>query len=194
MRVLLVHPEPNERDVIVQALGDEGFEVIAVGGTSAGIRQFHQQDPGIVIVAHEPSVVDGEQFCARLRSESDVPIIVIGGNRGEATLLQVLRSGADAYLQYPTARELVARVRSLLRRTKPKGNKPEGDSESRSVRLQRGLFYFVLSECRVFLRLSSGPGVAMPHGRPSREVRGRPGRRSEEPCICPATVRWGVGT
>jgi len=127
VRVLLVHPEPGQRDAIVQTLSNKGFDVVAVGDTVDGIREFHQQDPSIVIVAFEHSVDDCEQFCARLRSESDAPIIVIGKNHGEVTLLQILRSGADIYLRYPTARELVARVRSLLRRTKPEQNKRKGD-------------------------------------------------------------------
>lgn len=188
MRVLLVHPEPSQRDAIYQALSNKGFDVVAVSDTVDGMREFHQQNPGIVIVALEPSLVECEQFCARLRSESDAPIIVIGKDQGEFTLLQILRSGADIFLRYPTARELVARVRSLLRRTRPKQNNTDGNSESRSVRPQRDLFYFVLSECYVFHRLITSLGAVILRGRPSREVRGRPGFRSVNPCICTAAV------
>ena len=180
MKVLLVHPEPSQRDAIAQALSDQEFDVVAVGDTEDGMREFRRQNPGIVVVALEPAVDECERFCVRLRSRSDAPIIVIGKDRREGTLFQILRSGADIYLRCPTARELVARVRSLLRRTKPKGDKPEGNAESRSAGVRAGLSCLARGDCRVFFRLKEKPGLS------TAGVHNLFSRRNEDSCVCTA--------
>jgi len=174
VRVLLIHPEESQRDVIVQALGSRGFEVIAVGDTVAGMREFHRQNPRIVIVAHDPSVIDGEQFCALLRREYDVPVIVIGKDSSEATLLRVLRAGADAYLSYPSSMELAARIRALLRRTRPEGDETDGGNECGSSELRESLSHLIAVEpCSVSpLTISHEAGTGF--GRAADDVRGEP--------------------
>lgn len=158
MLILLIHPDKCNREAIEQALVDKGFDVITVGDVAEGIEQFHKQEPEIVVIAHEPEVIDAEQFCILLRRESDVPIIAIGHNRGEVILLQILRSGGDAYLRHPSTKEIVARVRSLLRRTKSKKDKDNGKTNSRFTVLHKRLLHILPSELDIISRLGTLPG------------------------------------
>jgi len=156
--VLLIHPDTCQRDAIEQALTEKDFDVIAVDNTVSGIEEFHKREPEIVIIAHEPAVIDAEQFCILIRRESDVPIIAVGHNYREVTLLQILRSGGDAYLRHPSTKEIVARVRSLLRRTKPKNDTEKGKAESRFTRLHRYLLNYIPSEYLTLSWLGTLPG------------------------------------
>jgi len=156
--ILLIHPDRCQREAIKQVLVDKSFDVTTVGDVAEGIEQFHRQEPEIVVIAHEPEVIDAEQFCILLRRESDVPIIAIGHNRGEVTLLQILRSGGDAYLRHPSTKEIVARVRSLLRRTKAKKDKDNGKTESRFTRLHKHLLLHIIPSKLSISRLGTLPG------------------------------------
>jgi DNA-binding response OmpR family regulator len=70
--------------------------------------------------------LNGDELCIRIRELSDVPIIIIGQEEKEAAGVEFLEMGADAYLPSPLRlRELLARVRSLLRRTQPSKNMKE---------------------------------------------------------------------
>ena len=157
MLILLIHPDKCQREAIEQTLVNKGFNVTTAGDVAEGMEQFHKKEPGIVVIAHEPGVIDAEQFCILVRRESDVPIIAVGHNRGEVTLLQILSSGGDAYLRHPSTKEIAARVRSLLRRTRSKKEKDNGKTDFRITELHKRLRQIIPAEPGI-LRSGTLPG------------------------------------
>jgi len=73
--------------------------------------------PDLIIMAEQSRILNGDELCVRIREVCQAPIIVLGQNHEEAAGIEFLEMGADAYLTSPlNTRELLARVRSLLRR------------------------------------------------------------------------------
>jgi DNA-binding response OmpR family regulator len=115
--VLVVDDEPNIRDAVAYSLRREGIEVsLAVDGLDA-LRQARLLQPDLVVLDVMLPEMDGFEVCRTLRAESTVPILVLSA-RGEASdRITGLEIGADDYLVKPfTMRELVARVKAMLRR------------------------------------------------------------------------------
>jgi DNA-binding response OmpR family regulator len=115
--VLVVDDEPYIRDAVAYSLRREGIEVsLAVDGLDA-LRQARLLQPDLVVLDVMLPGMDGFEVCRILRTESTVPILVLSA-RGEASdRITGLEIGADDYLVKPfTMRELVARVKAMLRR------------------------------------------------------------------------------
>jgi len=117
---------------MVFTLEEAGFGVMTAASVAQGLRQLGESQPHVVIVADSPSVVNAGEFCFQVRQISEVPIIIIGGEKGKLTSVKFLAMGADAYMSKPVSLvELVARVRSLLRRTQGLKHKPAQKKEAR---------------------------------------------------------------
>ena len=116
--VLAVDDDPLIRQMIVDFLGDYDFRVTAVG-TGAEMADVLRVEPvDLLILDLRLPGEDGLQIARKLREESDLGIIVITGRREEADRVMALELGADDYLTKPfSPRELLARIRALLRRT-----------------------------------------------------------------------------
>ena len=116
--VLVVDDDPLIRQMIADYLGDYDFRVTAVA-TGAEMSQVLSSEPvDLLVLDLRLPGEDGLQIARRLREESDLGIIVITGRREEADRVMTLELGADDYLTKPfSPRELLARVRALLRRT-----------------------------------------------------------------------------
>ena len=83
------------------------------------MAEVSRSSPDIVVLRENSRRLNGDELCIRIRELSDVPIIVLGQEQEEAAGVEFLEMGADAYLPSPLRlRELLARVRSLLRRTR----------------------------------------------------------------------------
>jgi two-component system response regulator RegX3 len=116
-RVLLVEDEKTIRDAIEAYLDREGFWVTAVGDGAAALEAADKHVFDLVILDLMLPKVSGEEVCRRLRDGSDVPIIMLTAKGTEDERVAGLELGADDYLVKPfSPRELVARVRALLRR------------------------------------------------------------------------------
>jgi two-component system response regulator RegX3 len=116
-RILVVEDEKAIRDVVVAYLEREGFWVTPAADGQVALDEFakHQFD-AIVLDLMLPRV-SGEEVCRRIRDVSDVPIIMLTAKGEEEDRIAGLELGADDYLVKPfSPRELVARVRALLRR------------------------------------------------------------------------------
>lgn len=116
-RVLVVDDEPSVVDAIAYTLRKEGYAVsVAMSGPEA-ISVARASQPDVIVLDVMLPGMDGLQVCRTLRSESTVPILLLSAKGEEIDRVVGLEMGADDYLGKPFAmRELLARVRAILRR------------------------------------------------------------------------------
>jgi two-component system response regulator RegX3 len=116
--VLVVEDEESFSDALSFMLRKEGFEVgIAATGTDA-VTQFDQHGADVVLLDLMLPGMSGTEVCRNLRQRSNVPIIMVTAKDGEVDKVVGLELGADDYVTKPfSSRELVARIRAVLRRT-----------------------------------------------------------------------------
>ncbi len=116
-RVLVVEDEDSFSDALSYMLRKEGFEVsVAATGTSA-LTEFDRTGADIVLLDLMLPEMSGTEVCRQLRSRSHVPIIMVTARDSEIDKVVGLEIGADDYVTKPySPRELVARVRAVLRR------------------------------------------------------------------------------
>jgi DNA-binding response OmpR family regulator len=118
-RIVLVDDDANLRHTLGYALRQEGFEVFVAEDGERGLETFHQSRPDVVLLDVMLPNLDGFEVCRRIRRESEVPILMLTARDTEVDKVVGLELGADDYLAKPfSTRELVARVRALLRRTR----------------------------------------------------------------------------
>lgn len=116
-RVLVVDDEANLRHTLGYALRQEGYEVLTAEDGEDGLEQFRNAKPDLVILDVMLPRLDGFEVCRRIRRQSDVPILMLTARDTELDKVVGLEIGADDYLAKPfSMRELVARVRAMLRR------------------------------------------------------------------------------
>jgi two-component system response regulator RegX3 len=114
--ILLVEDETSIREPLAEALRSEGFDT-EVAGTVGEALELARRDPDLVLL--DVMLPDGSGFdvCRELRSRSRVPIIMLTARGEEADRVVGLELGADVYVVKPySAREVVARIRAVLRR------------------------------------------------------------------------------
>ena len=116
-RVLVVDDEPSVRDVVRAYLERDGFGVSLEADGEAGLLAARALKPDLVILDLMLPKLDGLEVCRRLRAESRVPILILTARGDELDRILGLELGADDYVTKPfSPRELVARVRAVLRR------------------------------------------------------------------------------
>ncbi len=124
-KVLVVEDEPRIVDVVRLYLEREGFEVLAAADGQSGLRLFQEQAPDLVVLDLMLPVMDGLEVCRAIRRQSSVPIVMLTARDEEIDKILGLELGADDYVTKPfSPRELVARVRAVLRRTAPAPTSP----------------------------------------------------------------------
>jgi DNA-binding response OmpR family regulator len=118
-RLLIVDDDPNLRHTLGYAFRQEGFEVVTADNGDQALASFRQTHPDLVVLDVMLPGRDGFEVCRALRRESDVPVIMLTARDTELDKVVGLEIGADDYLAKPfSTRELVARVRAMLRRTR----------------------------------------------------------------------------
>jgi two-component system response regulator MprA len=119
-RLLVVEDDPQVRGMLVRALGYEGFHVRGAADASAAFAALRAERPDLVLLDLLLPDLDGMEVCRRLREAGDgVPIMMLTARDGLEDRIAGLEIGADAYVVKPfDTAELVARVRSLLRRAR----------------------------------------------------------------------------
>jgi two-component system, OmpR family, response regulator RegX3 len=117
-RILLVEDEHRIAEVVQHYLEREGFMVTWVADGEHALSELQRRAMDLVVLDLMLPGIQGEEVCRRIRETSDVPVIMLTARDGEEDLLHGLGIGADDYITKPfSPRELVARVRVLLRRT-----------------------------------------------------------------------------
>jgi two-component system response regulator MprA len=119
-RLLVVEDDPQVRGMLVRALGYEGFQVQGAADAAAAFAALRAGRPDLVLLDLLLPDLDGMEVCRRLREAGDgVPIMMLTARDGLEDRIAGLEIGADAYVVKPfDTAELVARVRSLLRRAR----------------------------------------------------------------------------
>ncbi len=116
-RVVIVDDEPGIVDFVEMGLAQEGIAVVAAATAAAGLRAVRAERPDLVIVDVGLPDGDGFDLLARIRSESDVPVIMLTARGDVEDRVRGLDLGADDYVAKPFHfAELLARVRAHLRR------------------------------------------------------------------------------
>jgi DNA-binding response OmpR family regulator len=122
-RVLVVEDDEAIADVLRRTLRQEGHEVRASADGVQALRAAEEFVPDLVILDLGLPGLDGVDVCRRLRAESDVPILILTARTDLDDRVEGLDSGADDYLVKPFERkELLARMRALMRRRPPRGS------------------------------------------------------------------------
>jgi DNA-binding response OmpR family regulator len=124
--VVVVEDDPHIADLVDLYLRREGFRVLLAGDGDRGLELCREADPWIVVLdVGLPGSRDGFDVCREIRSGSKVPVLFLTARDDEVDRILGLELGADDYLVKPfSPRELVARVRAILRRTR-EGPPPE---------------------------------------------------------------------
>jgi DNA-binding response OmpR family regulator len=117
-KILVVDDEQNILDVVKAYLEKESFEVISAMDGKTAIDIFNRGSIDLIILDLMLPELTGEEVCRRIRASSSVPIIMLTAKAEEDEKIEGISIGADDYLTKPfSVRELVVRVRALLRRT-----------------------------------------------------------------------------
>jgi DNA-binding response OmpR family regulator len=118
--VVVVEDDPHIADLVDLYLRREGFRVLLAGDGERGLEVVRREDPAIVILdIGLPGSRDGFSVCRDIRAKSMVPVLFLTSRDDEVDRVLGLELGADDYLVKPfSPRELVARVRAILRRTR----------------------------------------------------------------------------
>lgn len=117
-RVLVVEDEESLLFTLAHSLKREGYAVVTASRGDDGLRLAREQKPDLILLDVMLPGIDGIQVCRMLRRDSDVPIIMLTALGGESDRVAGLDTGADDYMPKPFGmRELMARVRALLRRS-----------------------------------------------------------------------------
>jgi two-component system OmpR family response regulator len=126
-RVLVVDDEARIREVVQYALEREGFRVSAVDDGARALERLERESYDLVVLDVMLPGMDGLEVCRRVRARSKVPILFLSARSDEIDRILGLELGGDDYLVKPfSPRELVARVKAVLRRLDDRDGEPEG--------------------------------------------------------------------
>ncbi|PLX83920.1 MAG: DNA-binding response regulator [Desulfuromonas sp.] len=166
--VLIVEDDRNTAALVATYLEREGFRTLAAGDGEQALLMARRHRPLIVILDVMLPRVDGWEVCRRLRGESDVPILMLTAREEEVDRVLGLSLGADDYVVKPfSPRELVERVKAILRRARPAPPAAGAplvhgalrlDPEKHKVTLEGRPVELTASEFKLLFALMSAPG------------------------------------
>lgn len=169
-RVLIIEDEVRLVEVLTWYLQKDGCDVLAAYDGETGLAMAREQMPNAVILDLMLPGMDGLEVCRRIRQESRVPILMLTARDAESDKVLGLETGADDYVTKPfSSRELMARVKALLRRstfadalTRERLRFPglEIDPVGREVTVDGQSVHLTPMEFQILLLLARNPGRA----------------------------------
>ena len=135
-RVLVVEDEESFSEALAYMLRKEGYEVALAGTGPAALEEFDRSGADLVLLDLMLPGLPGTEVCRQLRQRSKVPVIMLTAKDGEVDKVVGLELGADDYVTKPfSSRELVARIRAVLRRGSDVDDLVTGTVEAGPVRM-----------------------------------------------------------
>ncbi|MDD6569800.1 response regulator transcription factor [Acidaminococcus timonensis] len=168
--VLIADDEPQIREILSIYFKKEGFKVIEAADGAEALVQVQAGKPDIILLDIMMPVLDGLEVCKQVRKISDIPIIMLTAKDSDDDRILGLEIGADDYISKPfNTREVVARVKAVLRRTNASLNTQNKQvleypdlminlSEYRVVAFGREIT-FTAKEMELLWCLASNPGI-----------------------------------
>jgi DNA-binding response OmpR family regulator len=215
--IVVVEDDPNIADLVDLYLRREGFRVIQAVDGASGLAAIAREKPRLAILdVGLPGQVDGMEVCRRVRAEGSLPVLMLTARDDEIDRIVGLELGADDYVTKPfSPRELVARVRAILRRVDgPATAKPdvravgevEVDPGRREARVRGDVVALAAREFDLLQFLADNVGLALSRQQLLDGVWG-PGWYGDERTVdvhvrqlrrklgdaLPLTTVWGVG-
>ena len=168
-RILLVDDEPAVQTLLAYPLRKDGYDVVSATDGRQALDRFAEDRFDLVVLDIMLPKIDGIEVCRRLRSKSQVPIIMLTAKDDEIDKVVGLEMGADDYITKPfSVREFRSRVRAALRRAEMGGrvsvSEPivagelELDQERRAARIRGEDVTLTYVEFEVLTALASSPG------------------------------------
>lgn len=138
--VLFIEDDGRIRRAVALALMADGFDVIEAGTGEEGLFALAEKDVDVVLLDLMLPDIDGFEVCRQIRRRSDAPVIMVTAKSDSHDVVAGLEAGADDYVTKPfVGKELSARIRALLRRTKASTKRgtvvPGGASRSLPTRV-----------------------------------------------------------
>ena len=179
-RVLVVEDEPDIADAVAVRLRAEGFVVTCVDDGLSAVDTARREPPDLVVLDLMLPGIDGVEVCRRIQADRRVPVLMLTARDSETDVLVGLGMGADDYMTKPfSPRELVARVRAILRRVddRPEAgplrvDDIEADRATRRVRRLDQTVHLTPTEFDLLVQFLARPGVVFTRERLLREVWG----------------------
>jgi DNA-binding response OmpR family regulator len=165
--VLIVEDDQNTAALVATYLEREGFSTVTAHDGEQALEMEQRHRPGFIILDIMLPKIDGWEVCRRLRKISDVPILMLTAREEEIDRVMGLSIGADDYVVKPfSPRELVERVKAILRRTRPTAVKAvllsHGglvlDAEKHNVKLDGRPINLTTLEYKLLYALMRAPG------------------------------------
>ena len=123
--ILIVDDDPRLREVVRYALSQAGFRVREAGDGRAALQAIDERLPDLVVLDVVMPELDGVEVCRRIRQTSSVPVVFLSSKGEEVDRVLGLELGGDDYLSKPfSPRELVSRIKAVLRRVRPRTAPP----------------------------------------------------------------------
>ena len=167
-RILIVEDDKNTANLIATYLQKEGYLPLVENDGAKGLQVARDKQPDLVILDLMLPTIDGLDICRRLRSESNIPILMLTAREEEIDRVLGFSLGADDYVVKPfSPRELVERVKAILRRTQPaptlaarvlKFGQLQLDPEKHKVTLGKKAINLTTSEYKLLHTLMASPG------------------------------------
>jgi DNA-binding response OmpR family regulator len=168
--VLIVEDDRNTAALVATYLEREGFSTVVVHDGGQAIQAAADSNPVFVILDVMLPNMDGWEICRTLRKNSDVPVLILTAREEEVDRVAGLAMGADDYVVKPfSPRELVERVKAILRRSRPSSPRPasvlsfgglELDPEKHKVTRDGRPIMLTSSEYKILNALMISPGRA----------------------------------
>lgn len=123
--ILLVDDEPNIIELASMYLQQDGYRIISAEDGLSALDMAANENPALMVLDLMLPKLDGWEVCKRIRAQSDMPILMLTARDEDIDKIVGLELGADDYMTKPfNPRELVARVKAILRRTEPRQPAP----------------------------------------------------------------------
>jgi len=171
--IVVIEDDPNIADLVDMYLRRDGYRVIQADSGEIGLEAIARERPRLVVLdIGLPDRMDGLEVCRTLRSTSDVPIVILTARDTEVDRVLGLELGADDYVTKPfSPRELVARIRAILRRTEPSARTADApvlrvgdvevDLDRHEVKCKGGVIALTAREFDLLAYLAENEGLVL---------------------------------